>query len=66
MPLGKPAGVRCLQLADDLRCMIFGQDTRPLVCAQLKASSDMCGAQDDGGHYARVYLARLEKLTAPD
>ncbi len=66
MPSGKPAGVRCLQLADDLRCMIFGQDTRPLVCAQLQASPDMCGAQDDGGHYARVYLARLEKLTAPD
>ncbi|WP_350297005.1 YkgJ family cysteine cluster protein, partial [Limnohabitans sp. Rim8] len=33
MPSGKPAGVRCIQLADDLRCMLFGQDTRPLVCA---------------------------------
>ena len=65
MPSGKPAGVRCIQLSDDLRCMIFGHEARPMVCAQLQASQDMCGAQD-GGQYARVYLARLEKLTAPD
>ena len=66
MPSGKPAGVRCIQLSDDLRCMFFGHEARPMVCAQLQASQDMCGAQDDGGQYARVYLARLEKLTAPD
>ena len=29
MPLGKPAGVRCIQLGDDARCRIFGQPERP-------------------------------------
>ncbi len=66
MPLGKPAGMRCVQLADDLRCLIFGQPVRPAVCGQLQPQPEMCGAQDDGGQYARLYLARLEKLTAPD
>ena len=66
MPLGKPAGVRCIQLGEDLRCLIFGHAERPAVCAQLQPHPEMCGAQDDGGQHARVYLARLEKLTAPD
>jgi hypothetical protein len=66
MPLGKPAGVRCVQLGDDLRCLIFGQPERPAVCGQLQPQAEMCGAQDDGGQHARLYLARLEKLTAPD
>jgi hypothetical protein len=66
MPLGKPAGVRCIQLGPDLRCLIFGQPERPAVCGQLQPQPEMCGAQDDGGQYARLYLARLEKHTAPD
>lgn len=66
MPLGKPAGVPCVQLSDDLRCLIFGQAARPAVCAQLQPQAEMCGTHDDGGQHARVYLARLEKLTAPD
>jgi len=66
MPLGKPAGVRCVQLGDDLRCLIFGLPERPAVCGQLQPQPAMCGAQDDGGQHARLYLARLEKLTAPD
>lgn len=66
MPSGKPAGVRCIQLGDNFRCQIFGHPDRPLVCAQLQPAIDMCGKEDDGGQHARVYLARLEKLTAPD
>jgi hypothetical protein len=66
MPLGKPAGVRCVQLGDDLRCLIFGLPERPAVCGQLQPQPEMCGAQHDGGQHARLYLARLEKLTAPD
>jgi len=66
MPLGKPAGVRCVQLGDDLRCLIFGLPERPAVCGQLQPQPEMCGAQADGGQHARLYLARLEKLTAPD
>ena len=31
---GKPAGVPCIQLDAQLRCMIFGQAERPAVCGQ--------------------------------
>ncbi|MFM1979709.1 MAG: hypothetical protein RLZ68_974 [Pseudomonadota bacterium] len=66
MPGGKPAGVPCVQLDEKLRCKIFGHPSRPAVCGQLQASLEMCGPQDDGGQFARVYLARLEKLTSPN
>lgn len=66
MPDGKPAGVPCVQLDEQLRCKIFGQAERPAVCGQLQASLDMCGPQDDGGLFARSYLMRLDALTRPD
>ena len=66
MPHGKPAGVPCVQLGEDLGCRIFGQATRPAVCAGLQASVDMCGAQADGGKHARIYLMQLELATTPD
>ena len=65
MPQGKPAGVRCVQLDDALRCRIFGRPERPAVCRQLRPSPEMCGPRDDRGAYATLYLARLEALTAP-
>ncbi len=65
MPQGKPAGVPCVQLDEDLRCKIFGHPSRPAVCGQLAASLEMCGPQDDAGQFARVYLTQLEELTRP-
>lgn len=65
MPHGKPAGVRCAQLDDANRCRIFGQPERPRVCDQLRPSGEMCGAQDDGGTHALLYLGQLERLTSP-
>ena len=65
MPQGKPAGEPCVQLDTQRRCRIFGQPERPAVCGQLMPSLEMCGAGDDGGQHARVYLARLEELTRP-
>ena len=62
MPHGKPAGVRCVQLGDDARCLIFDQPTRPAVCAGLMPSAEMCGARRA---QALHYLARLEALTQP-
>jgi hypothetical protein len=62
MPGGKPAGVRCVQLGDDARCLIFGQPGRPAVCAGLMPSSQMCG---DRTEHALAYLTRLEILTRP-
>lgn len=61
MPQGKPAGVRCVQLMDDLRCAIFGDPRRPAVCGGLKPSAEMCGNSRDE---AMEYLMRLEALTA--
>ena len=66
MPQGKPAGVPCIQLDEQLRCKIFGQPERPAVCGQLQASVEMCGPLDDQGQFARIYLTRLEQLTRPD
>ena len=62
MPLGKPAGVRCVQLLADFRCAIFGRPERPAVCASLRACLDMCGTNR---LEALDLLARLEIATKP-
>jgi uncharacterized protein len=67
MPLGKPAGVRCVQLADDNRCKIFGLPERPAFCVGLQASEEMCGGDDltNPREHAMIWLTQLEHLTAP-
>ncbi|OZI63450.1 YkgJ family cysteine cluster protein [Bordetella genomosp. 11] len=62
MPQGKPAGVRCVQLTDDMRCAVFGQPERPDFCGGLRPAADMCGADRE---HAIAWLARLEQATAP-
>ncbi|MCX6956677.1 MAG: YkgJ family cysteine cluster protein [Verrucomicrobia bacterium] len=62
MPLGKPAGVRCVQLLDDYRCAIFGKPERPAVCVGLRPSEAMCGANREE---AMAGLRALEIATAP-
>lgn len=62
MPGGKPAGVPCIQLTDDYRCMIFGQPDRPACCGGLQASAEMCGVTRDD---ALAWLTVLETATAP-
>jgi Fe-S-cluster containining protein len=47
MPDGKPAGVRCVQLADDYRCRIFGRPERPRVCGDFQAEAEFCGSHRD-------------------
>lgn len=63
MPNGKPAGVRCIQLADDNLCKIFGQPERPAFCGGLQPSLEMCGSDRAA---AMIWLTRLERATAPD
>ena len=63
MPQGKPAGQRCVQLDDALRCRIFGQPERPAVCRQLRPEPAMCGPRDDGGQHALQWLGALEAAT---
>ena len=62
MPNGKPAGVRCVQLGDDQRCLIFGRPERPAFCGGLQPSLEMCG---DSREVAMHWLGELERLTAP-
>jgi Fe-S-cluster containining protein len=62
MPQGKPAGVRCAQLLNDNRCAIFGSRLRPLFCASLQPSVEMCG---NSRKHAITWLNKLEQLTTP-
>ena len=62
MPQGKPAGVRCVQLSEDNRCLIYGRRERPEVCNRLRANQEMCG---DSMEHALAYLAKLEEQTRP-
>lgn len=63
MPNGKAAGERCIQLAADNRCMIFGKPERPAFCAGLQPSAEMCGKTNT---QAMIWLTNLELLTRPD
>lgn len=62
MPHGKPAGVPCVQLDDQLRCRLFGKPERPAFCASLRPSQEMCG-----GNRAEAtdMLQALEIATMP-
>ena len=62
MPRGKPAGVPCVQLDEQLRCRLFGRPERPGVCVSLRPGPEMCGA---GREEAVAFLGRLEQATAP-
>jgi len=62
MPHGKPAGVRCVQLGPDERCLIFGDPRRPAFCAGLQPSAEMCG---NSREQAVLWLTRLEQATTP-
>lgn len=62
MPQGKPAGVRCAQLDESERCRLFGNPSRPAVCASLRPSAEMCGTQRSE---ALAWLGRLERQTQP-
>jgi uncharacterized protein len=62
MPHGKPAGVRCVQLSEDNRCLLFGKPERPAVCTRLRPMREMCG---DSAQEAMIYLTELEIASAP-
>jgi Fe-S-cluster containining protein len=60
LPKGKPAGMACPHLDDALRCRLFGQASRPAVCASLRPGPEMCG---QNRAQAMAYLTRLEIAT---
>ena len=63
MPQGKPAGVRCVQLLEDLSCALFGLPERPAVCVSLRPAPEMCGSSRSE---ALRSLEWLETATAPN
>ncbi len=62
MPQGKPAGVRCVQLDSQDRCLLFGKPERPAVCSSLRPTREMCG---DNREQAMQRLELLERATRP-
>lgn len=60
MPGGKLAGVRCIQLSDDNRCLLWQTSLRPAVCSSFAPSSETCGANRE---HALRYLSQLEAAT---
>jgi Fe-S-cluster containining protein len=62
MPGGKPAGVRCVHLLQDMRCALFGDPRRPQLCAQFQAEPAVCG---DNRDEALVRLQMLEHESTP-
>ena len=62
MPQGKPAGIPCVQLRDDLSCAIFGKSERPAFCRNLRPTEEMCRRTAEE---ALEFLSILELATAP-
>jgi uncharacterized protein len=57
MPDGKPSGVKCIHLLDNNKCAIFNSPARPVVCAQFKAETIICG---NNREEALINLYKLE------
>lgn len=60
MPQGKPAGVPCPHLMDDLRCELFGKPGRPKVCGDFQPAEYVCGETREE---ALKLLTELENCT---
>ena len=62
MPNGKPAGVPCVQLSPDNRCLIYAKPEKPVVCSNLRPLEEMCGRTSEE---ALAYLEFLELYCTP-
>ncbi len=58
MPHGKPAGVRCIQLTDDLLCKLIDSSDRPQVCFGFVFDPLICG---NSREEAMRIISELEK-----
>ena len=55
---GKPAGVRCVHLSEENRCLIYSE--RPDVCREFSATKELCGSSFKE---AMANLSWLEEAT---
>jgi uncharacterized protein len=60
---GKLAGERCIQLTEDNKCKLFGEDSRPKVCLSLEPSVELCC---ESSSEAILFLTLLEEATKPE
>jgi Fe-S-cluster containining protein len=59
MPLGKPAGVVCVNLdQNSMRCRIWGTAEYPLTCRRFRPEPDVCG----GSRTEAMELIRVLEL----
>ena len=63
MPAGKPAGVPCLHLSEDMRCKLIGDVRRPALCDAFMPERDFCG---DNRAEALQRLTQLELESLPE
>jgi hypothetical protein len=63
LPEGKPAGLRCPHLQDNLRCGIWGHADYPEVCRRFKPNADACGSSRRD---ALALLEAWERATRPE
>ena len=59
MPAGKPGGVRCLHLSDELLCRLIDSPERPAVCRGFAFDPLVCGTSREE---AMRILGELEGL----
>ena len=63
MPLGKPAGVTCVNLdPDTYLCRIWNTPDYPEVCRRFRAEPGACGSSREE---ALVLLSLMDLATAP-
>jgi len=60
MPDGKPAGVRCIHLTNDMKCALYNSPDRPNVCSGFKAERLICGESKEE---ALKIIASLEGIS---
>ncbi|MEH6578055.1 MAG: YkgJ family cysteine cluster protein [Amphritea sp.] len=62
MPHGKPAGVHCINLDENLGCVIWNTEHYPAVCSAFKPAFEHCASSQDD---ALQILTLLETETCP-
>ncbi len=60
MPDGKPAGVPCIHLEQDLGCKLFFSSDRPKVCSGFKPEKLVCGNSADEAYQILAQLEGIE------
>ena len=59
---GKPAGIRCIHLTDDMKCSLFGKPERPWICTAFKPDILICG---NSREEAIKIISELEGIDKP-